>query len=305
MNILREKQQTITLGTRSSALARTQTEWVASLLREQLPSLQINVKLVQTTGDIKQDIPFQQVEAKGMFVKEIEQALLEGSIDAGVHSLKDMPSELPNGLFISAIPRREDPRDALITYGNISLDDLPIGSKIGTSSPRRQAQLHHLRPDMIIEELRGNLDTRLKKLDDGKYIGILLAAAGLNRLGLSHRISQFLPTETFVPAAGQGALAIETRENDEYMTSLLAALNHTETSASVSAERAFLRALGGGCSLPAGAYAYCTGDTMHLVTMLASSSSSHVYYEELSGPVLRGEELGKKAATLLQQRIRL
>jgi hydroxymethylbilane synthase len=249
----------IVVGTRQSALALTQTGQVVDHLREislkfGIPC-EFELKKIVTKGDRILDVTLSKVGGKGLFVKEIEQALMDGEIDLAVHSMKDMPWELPEGLTIGAIPLREDPRDCLITRGAASLDDLPQGAKVGTSSLRRSSQLQHYRPDLRIESIRGNIDSRLKKLESEGFDGILLAAAGLHRIGWTDRISSYLPTEVCLPAVGQGALCIECRVDDSFVHQLLQHYNDDRTALAVSAERSFLGKLNGGCQVPIGAYA--------------------------------------------------
>ena len=264
------------IGTRGSLLARTQTDWVAARLREARPALEITITVIQTTGDLNRDVPFAAVGTKGMFVKEIEQALLDGTIDAGVHSLKDMPGELPEGLALIGYPMREDPRDALISRHNQTLENLPQGATVGTSSLRRQALVRAYRPDLNLIELRGNLDTRLRKLDEGQYDAIILACAGLHRLGLDGRITERIAPEICVPAPGQGALAIEARADDFETLALVAALNDVDTIAAVTAERAFQIVLVAGCTVPVGAFASVQGDRLTLHAAIAAADGSRV-----------------------------
>ena len=243
----------LTIASRGSQLALWQARWVEARLSEL--GHQCHIEIIKTTGDKITDTPLAQLGAttggKGLFTKEIEEALLDGRADLAVHSLKDLPTELPKGLAIAAVPERDDPRDALIGR---TLAELESGETVGTSSLRRAAQLRRLRPDLRLESIRGNVDTRLRKLDEGQYAAIVLAAAGLRRLGWADRIAEILPPETMCPAVGQGALAIETRA-DGPARAACAALDHADTHAAVAAERAFLRALGGGCQVPIGAYA--------------------------------------------------
>jgi hydroxymethylbilane synthase len=290
---------TLRIGTRGSLLARTQTEWIADRIREANPGLKLEIEIIQTTGDLRRDVPFAAVGTKGMFVKEIEQALLEGRIDLGVHSLKDMPSELPAGLELACVPVREDPFDALIARNGRSLKDLPEGAVVGTSSIRRSAQLRHYRPDLRIEELRGNLDTRMRKLDEGAYDAIVLAAAGLNRLGWGDRITERLTREICVPAAGQGALALETRAGDAATMRRLSRVNDPESADAVRAERAFLAALGGGCSVPAGAHAEVRGGRISIVAMIAAADGSRLLRAEESDGRERAAALGERIARRL------
>ncbi|MCX8069748.1 MAG: hydroxymethylbilane synthase [Thermodesulfovibrionales bacterium] len=253
----------IIIGTRGSKLALWQAEWVSSQLKAINPSLTIELLKIKTTGDKITDVPLAKVGGKGLFVKEIEEALLKGTIDIAVHSMKDVPSEFPEGLQITAICKREDERDALIcpSKSNIkSLKDIPSGAKIGTSSLRRACQLLNQRPDLTIEQLRGNLDTRLRKLDEGHYDAIILAAAGVIRLGWVDRITEILDKSISLPAVGQGAIGIESRLDDEFIFRLIKPLNHYETSICVIAERAFLKRLEGGCQVPIAANAEFTNN---------------------------------------------
>lgn len=287
--------KTVRVGTRGSKLALTQTHQVIEALQAHYPDVAFEAVVIKTTGDIRQGVPFRAVGAKGMFVKEIEEALLAGQVDFAVHSLKDMPSALPGGLYLAAIPAREDPRDALLSQG-CRLAELPEGARVGTSSLRRQAQLRAHRPDLRLEELRGNLDTRLRKLDEGHYDAIVLACAGLERLGWAHRIVERLPIAISVPAPGQGALALEARVTDENIRTLLATLHNAETADTVEAERSFQEALGAGCTVPAGAYAQIEGDRVHLVAMVAAPDGSVVYRVEERGPRDAAREVGWRAA---------
>jgi hydroxymethylbilane synthase len=298
------------IGTRGSLLARTQTGWVADLIRAAHPGLTVEIEIIQTTGDLRRDVPFAAVGTKGMFVKEIEQALLEGQIDLGVHSLKDMPSELPDGLELACVPVRESPFDALIGRTASKLCDLPEGAVVGTSSTRRSAQLRHLRPDLRIEELRGNLDTRIRKLDEGQYDAIVLAAAGLNRLGWGDRVTETLGPDLCVPAAGQGALALEIRTEDDITRERLTSVHDQDSADAIAAERAFLAALGGGCSVPAGAFATVNGRQLSIVAMIAALDGSRVIRGEAQGgresavplgSILAGKLLSEGANELLQR----
>jgi hydroxymethylbilane synthase len=292
----------VRFGTRGSLLARTQTETVVERLRAAHPGLEVVTEIIQTTGDLRRDVPFAQVGTKGMFVKEIEQALLEGRIDVGVHSLKDMPGELPDGLELACVPAREDPRDALLTRDGATLETLPQGATVGTSSLRRQAQLRAYRSDLRLEELRGNLDTRLRKLDEGQYEAIVLACAGLNRLGWGARISERIAPEVCVPAAGQGALALETRVGDAATLALLTPLHDPDTADAVTAERRFLAALGGGCTVPAGALAQVAGRTVTLIAVLAASDGSERLLERQEGDRTEAARVGAAVAHRLLKR---
>ena len=292
-------QSKIKVGTRGSLLARTQTEWVVQQIRSFYPDLDVETCVIQTTGDLRQNIPFAQVGTKGMFVKEIEQALLSHEIDIGVHSLKDMPSDLPEGLELACTPIREDPRDALLSRDNLLLKDLPQSAKVGTSSVRRQAQLRHFRSDLQILELRGNLDTRIRKLDSGEYDAIILACAGLERLGWANRISERISVEISVPAVGQGALALEIRADDTLLKDLLMPLNHADTAISVLAERGFQETLESGCSIPAGAIAKIENGQVVITGMIASVDGSKILCETLSGSPQNAKEIGIECAQKL------
>ncbi|MBA4349468.1 MAG: hydroxymethylbilane synthase [Thermodesulfovibrio sp.] len=264
----------IIIGTRGSKLALYQTEWVKSELQKIYPDLKIELNKIKTTGDKILNVPLAKIGGKGLFVKEIEEAILRGKADIAVHSMKDVPTEFPEGLHLSAICKREDPRDAFIAAVGSqkkiqSFRDLPNGSTVGTSSLRRSCQLLHIRPDLKIEQLRGNLDTRIRKLDEGKFNAIILAAAGVKRLGWADRITEILSPEISLPAIGQGAIGIECRADDDYINKLIAPLNHYETFICVTAERTFLKKLEGGCQVPIAAYA-------RIVSQEAEAVSSHI-----------------------------
>jgi hydroxymethylbilane synthase len=288
----------IRAGTRGSHLAVTQTNQVLAALSAHHPNIRFEAVIIKTTGDIRQNMPFADVGTKGMFVKEIEEAILSGDIDLGVHSLKDMPGELPDGLCLLATPRREDPRDALLSNGR-ALADLPPGAKVGTSSLRRTVQIKATRPDLDVQELRGNLDTRIRKLDEGQYDAIIVACAGLQRLGLAERIVERLSVRTSVPAPGQGALALEGRTGDTELQSLIAAINDPETEDAVTAERAFQAALNAGCSVPAGAHAIIEGDTLTLIAMLCEPDGTDYRQVEESGLRSEARQIGEHAAKIL------
>jgi hydroxymethylbilane synthase len=268
----------ITIGSRGSQLALWQAHHIAACLKEQ--GVETRLEIIKTTGDRIQDVPLAQVGGKGLFTKEIEEALLAGTIDLAVHSLKDMPTDLPPGLTLAAIPEREEPRDALI---GATLDQLKEGSRVGTSSLRRAAQLHALGRGLRIETLRGNVDTRLRKLDEGQYDAIVLAAAGLRRLGWQDRIAELIPVDTMCPAVGQGALAIETRNDGGTAEEVAWSLNHPATETAVTAERALLAVLGGGCQVPIGAHATVEGPAIHLRAIVASPDGLRVIRGSRSG----------------------
>ena len=275
----------LVIGSRGSQLALWQSQWVAAQLAAQ--GIETRIEIIKTTGDKITDVALSKVGTKGLFTKELEEALLAGQIDLAVHSLKDMPTELPAGLILAAIPEREDPRDAMV---GSAIDALPQGARVGTSSLRREAQLRARRPDLIIEPVRGNLDTRLRKLDEGRYDAIVLAAAGLKRLGWESRITELIPFEIMCPAVGQGALAIETRQ-DSPLASLL---DHAPTRAAITAERALLAGLGGGCQVPIGAHARIDGVTLHLLAVAASPDGSKVIRRAVSGLAINAEAIGRQ-----------
>lgn len=255
------RKNKVIIGTRGSKLALWQAEWVKSELERTNPGVEVVLRKIKTTGDKILDVPLAKVGGKGLFVKEIEEALMRGEVDLAVHSMKDVLTELPNGLHIAAICKREDPHDAFISKIRNSkfeiqkFNDLPEGAHIGTSSLRRSCQLLNIRPDLNITQLRGNLDTRVRKLDEGQFNAIILAVAGVKRLGLQSRITEILSPEISLPAIGQGAIGIECRINDEFMNTIVSPLDHKETSVCVRTERAFLKKLGGGCQVPIAAYA--------------------------------------------------
>jgi hydroxymethylbilane synthase len=283
----------LVIASRGSQLALWQARWVSSQLSA--AGHECRIEIIKTTGDKITDVPLAKVGTKGLFTKEIEEALLDGRADLAVHSLKDLPTELPAGLVLAAVPQREDPRDAVVGR---TLADLPPGAKVGTSSLRRAAQLRQLRPDLQVESVRGNLDTRLRKLDEGQYDAILLAAAGLKRLGWGDRIAEILAPEQMCPAVGQGALAIETRSGFEKV----AMLDHAESHTAVRAERAVLAALGGGCQVPIGAHATVSEGRVHVIAIVAAPDGSQIIRAEAGGPAVEAAAIGTRlAADLLQQ----
>ena len=282
----------IVIGSRGSQLALWQARHIASCLQKL--GVETRLEIIKTTGDKITDVPLAQVGGKGLFTKEIEEALLAGTIDLAVHSLKDMPTGLPEGLTLAAIPEREDPRDALIGK---PLAELGAGAKVGTSSLRRAAQLHALGRGLLIENLRGNVDTRLRKLDEGQYDAIVLAAAGLRRLGWADRIREMIEPSVMCPAAGQGALAIETRDDGGAAHEIAGKLNHAATSAAVTAERSLLATLEGGCQVPIGAHGHFEGSVLRLIAMVASPDGARVMRDSASGtgdPTALGRELGER-----------
>lgn len=284
-------------ATRPSALARWQTSFVIRELRTKWEHLICDELVITTQGDRDLITALPEIGGKGLFTYELEQALRERRVHAAVHSLKDLPTEDTPGLKIGAILQRADFRDILICPANLTLDELPPGAVVGTSSNRRQAQIRVLRKDLQVKPIRGNVDTRIRKVLEGRYDAIVLAAAGVIRLGLQKHITQYLPIETMLPAPGQGALAVQCRTDDEQTQQLLKSIDHSDTRLAVAAERAFLSALGGGCSLPVGALAEVLGEKITLHGVVAAPDGSQVFTLTASGrePVLLGQELAHKA----------
>ena len=288
----------ITIGTRGSALALWQANWVKAQLEREYPGIEVGLKIIKTKGDKILDVPLAQVGGKGLFVKEIEDALLAGEIDLAVHSMKDVPTELPEGLQVKIIPPREDPRDAFFSWNNTKLAKMKPGSVIGTSSLRRKAQLLNAFPDLEIKDLRGNVDTRLKKLDRGDYDGIILAAAGVKRLGWAGRITEYLDPAVSLPAIAQGALGIETRIADRFNNRRLDFFHDEKTALAVRAERALLKTLEGGCQVPIAAYATVDEENRITITgLVAALDGREILKETISGSL--PEELGQTLARLL------
>jgi hydroxymethylbilane synthase len=281
----------LTIGSRGSQLALWQSRWVSYRL-EQLGAAS-RIEIIKTTGDKITDVALSKVGTKGLFTKELEEALLARTIDVAVHSLKDVPTELPDGLTLMALPQREDPRDAIVGK---RLAELPRGARVGTSSLRRASQLRAARPDLIIESVRGNLDTRLRKLDTGGFQAIVLAAAGLRRLGWEDRIAELLPIETMCPAVGQGALAIETRDEATPAMEVVRRLDHEPTRIAVTAERALLGALGGGCQVPIGAHAWQENGSLCLRAVVAVPDGSRLIAKRIEGSPSDAQHLGEELA---------
>ena len=295
------------IGSRGSKLALWQAEWVRERFSRLHPLKTISIEVFKTSGDVMKDAPLAVIGGKGVFTKELEEALLDGRIDLAVHSLKDLPTTLPEDLMIAAITEREDARDALVLREELSIERpsikrLPEGCVVGTSSPRRLSQLKHLRPDLVTKELRGNVDTRLRKLDAGEYDAVILASAGLRRLGLAHRISAPVEIEEMLPAVGQGALAIEIRGGDEEALSLLALLDDQKTRSACVAERSLLRALGGGCQLPIAAHAVVQDNHLRLDGLVAETSGATIIRDTLEGASSDAERLGSDLAFRLRER---
>jgi hydroxymethylbilane synthase len=283
------------MGSRGSQLALWQANHISSLLRAQ--GHRVEIEIIKTTGDIITGVSLAKVGTKGMFTKEIEDAMAEGRVDFAVHSLKDLPTELPAGFELAAVTRREHPNDVLLSAKYAGIGDLPRGARLGTSSLRRQAQLMTLRPDLEIHPLRGNVDTRIRKLEEGAYDAIILAAAGLNRLGRTELVREVISTETMCPAAGQGALGIEIRAGDGNMRESLKFLDDADARATTTCERALLRSLGGGCQVPIGAFATVDGGSLTLRAVVARPDGSRILRECRTGS--DPEALGAKVGELL------
>ena len=287
------------IGTRASKLALAQSRWVKREIEGKYPHIQVELVRIKTTGDKILDSPLSAIGGKGLFVKEIEEALLEKRVDVAVHSMKDVPVELPEPLMISIFPQREDPHDALISNCTPLLDRLPPGSKVGTSSLRRKAQLLHLRRDLDLVPLRGNVDTRIRKLESGELQAIILATAGLKRLGLDSRIDQRISSNQMMPAIGQGALGLEVRREDTKTIDLISFLNHGPTEITVRAERAFLKELEGGCQVPIAAIGRLNNENLHLKGMVANLDGTKVLKDEIKGEKDKSEALGIRLAKRL------
>lgn len=285
---------TLRLGSRGSRLALWQAEHVKRRLEAAHPGLQVEIRILHTTGDRITDVPLARIGDKGLFTKEIDRAVVSGEVDAAVHSLKDVPTRLADGLALGAVLEREDPRDVFIPAagGARSLDELPDGATVGTSSLRRRAQLLHHRPDLNVQDLRGNLDTRMKRLSEGGYDAILLARAGVIRLGFEDAVSQVLDPPAWLPAVGQGALGIAIREGDDATRELLAPLRHPETAAATAAERAFLRTLEGGCQIPIGALATVSDGRIVLHGLVAGVDGQPLIRDSIDGPAEDPEAIG-------------
>jgi hydroxymethylbilane synthase len=266
------------------------------MIKARYPGIRLEVVPIKTTGDKMKDVALAKIGGKGLFVKEIEEALLKGEVHVAVHSLKDVPAEIPDALEIGVVPEREDPRDVLISKGNRKLEELPSGAKIGTGSLRRGIQLRHRIPGVQVISIRGNLDTRIRKIEKEDLDGVIVAAAGINRMGWTQKVSQYIPVEWMLPAIGQGALAIELRKEDQETKELLAFLDHEDTRIAVTAERAFLKVFGGGCQLPVAAHAVRKGGEVFLSGLAGSLDGSIIISDHVAGPVLECEAAGKELA---------
>lgn len=290
----------INIGSRGSQLALWQAHWVSKRIKGIFPDADMTIQIIKTQGDKILDAPLAKIGGKGLFVKEIEEALLSGKIDLAVHSMKDMPMDIPDGLHLSAICKREDPRDAFVSFRSESVKTLPKGAVVGTSSLRRTCQLKRLRPDLSFATLRGNVDTRIKKLKEREYDAIVLAVAGMSRLGLDKTITQILEPDICIPAAGQGAIGIECRENDPFISNLTVKLSDHDTATCIRAERAFTKRLNGGCQAPMAVYAHINKTTLSITGMVGSLDGAELVkrtvYDVPDYPEIAGVNL---AETLL------
>ena len=287
------------IGTRGSKLALAQSEWVKRKIELRHQDTRVSLVKIKTKGDKILDSPLSKIGGKGLFVKEIEEALLRKEVDLAVHSMKDVPAEIPDGLEVSVFPEREDPCDAFVSLKAASFNELPRGASVGTGSLRRSTQLLSLRPDLRVVALRGNVDTRLRKLEEEGLHAVILAAAGLRRLGLAHRITMILPPEICLPAIGQGALGLELRTNDEEVRERLDFLNHEDTEIPVRAERALLLTLEGGCQVPIAGFGRLEGQDILLEGMVAELDGSRVIRHRMKGKIAHPEELGRALAEKL------
>ncbi len=289
----------IRIGTRKSKLALWQANYVADQLKKYFPDLEVELVKIVTKGDKILDVPLAKVGGKGLFVKEIEEAMLRNEIDIAVHSLKDVPTYFPEGLGLVAITEREDPRDAFLSVKYNSIEEMPEGSVLGTSSLRRKAQIMMKRKDIRIEDLRGNVDTRIRKLEEGQYDGIILAYAGLKRLGLENKVKQILSPEYMIPAVAQGFLGIEARLDDEKTREIVSVLNHTESEIRARAERAFLKTLEGGCQVPLAGYAEIIDGKLKITGFVSDLTGDRVFRDSIVGNLEEAESLGVKLAEKL------
>ena len=288
------------IGTRGSKLALWQANFISSLISEKYPELRTEIQIIKTTGDTMLSSPLSEIGGKGVFVKEIEEALLSQKIDIAVHSMKDVPTVLPEGLCIGAVAKRHDPRDVLISKDGLTLSELPEGARVGTGSSRRASQLLHNRPGVKIVSIRGNVDTRIRKLrESDEYDAIVLAMAGLERMGLGEEVTEIITPEVMLPAPGQGIIAIECREEEVETMGILRAINHRETEYQAISERAFLLRLGGDCNVPVGCYALLSMDSMNLRGIISSPDGKVIIKKEANGPVDEVLELGGQLAELI------
>ena len=290
----------IVVGTRGSKLALAQTNWVIDKLKEKYPKVNFEIKIIKTKGDLIQNVSLDKIGDKGLFVKEIEQQLIDNKIDMAVHSMKDMPSLLPEGLKFASIPKREDARDVLVLKdGYYDINDLPIGAKIATGSKRRKYQLLKHRPDLNIVPIRGNIDTRIKKIVDENLDGVVLAASGLLRAGFEDKISCYIPKDIMIPAPAQGALAIEIRKSSKDIENIIESLKDIETEIQVSAERGFLDGINGSCHLPIGAYCNVEGENISLTGLYGDEEGNNLITKTIEGKAYQARELGLELAGLI------
>ncbi len=295
-------KKNICIGTRGSQLALWQANFIKSEIESLFPDLNVELEIIKTTGDRITDRPLAMIGGKGLFVKEIETALLDNDIDLAVHSMKDMPGDLPKGLIIGAIPKRENPFDVLISKDNSMLADYKKGATIGTSSLRRASQIKHIRPDVTIESIRGNLDTRIKKLKAGDYDAIVLAAAGLRRLGQANEITQYLDESIMIPAVGQGALCIETRKNDSNIAPIMKKLDHYHTRICVTGERAFLKQIEGSCHVPVACFGKIKENEVIMTAVVASMDGKELIKEHIISPLNNVESCGRALADMVLEK---
>lgn len=293
------KREELVIGTRGSKLALWQSEYVRGKL-EEVTGLPVRLKVIKTTGDKILDVPLAKVGGKGLFTKELEVELLAGTVDLCVHSMKDVPTELPGGCAIAAMPERVDPRDVIVSGAGYDIITLPQGARLGTSSLRRRSQVVHLRPDLEIVDVRGNLDTRMRKAEGGELDAVILAAAGITRMGWGDRITSYVPVTQMVPAVGQGAIGIEIREDDEYMLHAMEKIGHPETMECVTAERVVMRRLEGGCQVPIGAYARYEDGTLTMDAMVGSVDGQRIVRHQMCGDAGEPEALGEAMVEVLR-----
>lgn len=287
----------LVVGTRGSNLALIQTNWVVDRLKEANPDIEFEIKIIKTKGDLIKDLPLDKIGDKGLFVKEIEKSLLNKEIDMAVHSMKDMPSYLPEGLKFASSPMREDPRDALISKeGYKSIDDLPKGAKIGTGSKRRKYQLLKHRPDLEIVPIRGNIETRIKKIETENLDGVVLAASGLKRAGLEEKIDYYIPTDIMLPAPAQGILALEIRDNDEETENIINSIKDDTTKVQIDAERGFLIGVNGSCHIPMGAYCDIDGDKIKLTGLYGDGEGKKIIIGSQEGTIEDAKKIGYELA---------
>jgi hydroxymethylbilane synthase len=294
-----EMKKQIRIATRKSMLALTQSTWIKEQIENKHPGVAVELVKIVTKGDKITDVPLAKIGGKGLFVKEIEEALLRGEADLAVHSMKDVPAELPENLYLGVVPKRENPRDAFVSHKCTTMAELPQGARVGTSSLRRRAQLAYLRPDLEIVDLRGNVETRLRKLDEGEFDAVILATAGLNRLGLSDRITAHFSPEEMLPAVAQGALGLELRRDDSEVYDLLSFLHDEDTAVAVEAERAFLKRLEGGCQVPLGAFAELRQNELTVTGLIAAVDGSELLRRSFTGSPREAAALGVRLAEAL------